>query len=342
MIHCQNNRSTIVPYLAVLAILTLSCLALPTASAYSVINGEITPAQTPTLEPTPTPVLNNSKYDSLYSDFTIIRKIGTTRQTEKLNETYVHQGDTVCSGYTYDLSGVWGFSGAFGWWKNWWDEDTVYPQHTNKISGQPHLVRSVTLDEENWPIGNWYQMDYYRSDSADYSDPNWTYDFRKGNDFAFKIQYCPYSFSGGMPGSVSNGYSGEGNTVNSSGIKIALPTNITGDISHAITSSDLTDLNVTYSTNATMYIQSGNTTIEVPVTVQATAPAEVKAVIDSANGKTVTVPQQEQTGEVTAAQTTIPLPTETLEFVTPKSPVPIGIIIIAIAIGGIILWARRH
>ena len=72
--------------------------------------------------------------------------------------TYVHQGDSINQSETYDLSGVYGFSGELGWWKNWYEEgdDHIEPDVIMDLNTMRYKM--VYIDEK-WKIGNWYQWD---------------------------------------------------------------------------------------------------------------------------------------------------------------------------------------
>lgn len=88
---------------------------------------------------------------------------------------YVEQGMKINQTEVYDLSGVYGFSGELGWWKNWYDEgsDTEEPDKIIDLNDMNYY--NVTLDPAVWNLGNWYQWDGVGKNNH-------------GNTFVFKVQ----------------------------------------------------------------------------------------------------------------------------------------------------------
>ena len=91
---------------------------------------------------------------------------------------YVEQGMKINQTEVYDLSGVYGFSGELGWWKNWYDEGSDTEEPDKIIDLNKMNYHNVTLDPAVWNLGNWYQWDGLNKNNH-------------GNTFVFRVMPKP-------------------------------------------------------------------------------------------------------------------------------------------------------
>lgn len=92
--------------------------------------------------------------------------------------SYVMQGDNISQGFYYDLSGVYGWSGILGSWKNDYNAGYTLPDYiVNLGDGDMH---KVLIDKERWNPGRWYQIDSYVAN--EYGNA-----FKSGNNYVFYV-----------------------------------------------------------------------------------------------------------------------------------------------------------
>lgn len=116
-----------------------------------------------------------------------------------LYEDYVHQGDTIYLGKTYDLTGVSGLSYEYAYWSDWKKEDTdCNPDKVVDIRYYRTFTtkNSVYLDPEVWNVGRWYAWNGYECNITYYdfeSQERKTHDepFQSENKFLFTIAIAP-------------------------------------------------------------------------------------------------------------------------------------------------------
>jgi hypothetical protein len=71
---------------------------------------------------------------------------------------YVEQGSTITQGETYDLEGVYGWTGKLAWWGKWYDEGgTNNPAVIVDLND--YKTYAVYIDPDLFQVGNWYQWD---------------------------------------------------------------------------------------------------------------------------------------------------------------------------------------
>jgi hypothetical protein len=110
-------------------------------------------------------------------------------------DLYVHQGDTLYLGKTYDLSGASGISYFFAHWNNWKNESTdCHPDQIVDINyirtlNQP---RATLLSSDKWSVGNWYYWDWWECNITHYNSITHKSEAATGplqadNKFAFEI-----------------------------------------------------------------------------------------------------------------------------------------------------------
>lgn len=89
---------------------------------------------------------------------------------------WVTQGSVINQTETYDLRGVYGFSGKLGWWKSSWDEgaDDIEPDVIIDLNEKKNYA--VYIDPKEWNVGNWYQWDGVGKNGH-------------GNTFVFRVNY---------------------------------------------------------------------------------------------------------------------------------------------------------
>lgn len=88
---------------------------------------------------------------------------GDKPQNDIYNKT-VMPGDTIVLGRTYDFTNVLGVSKKFAWWKDKTVEAVdCHPDIINSVSyidtNGKIKQDNVTLDPENWTVGDWWQWD---------------------------------------------------------------------------------------------------------------------------------------------------------------------------------------
>ena len=81
-----------------------------------------------------------------------------------LFELSVHPGDTVIQGRSYDLTPVYGFTGAFAHWNSYQDQglncNPDYIINTSYIvSNGRNTPKNIYFDPSKWPRGDWFQWD---------------------------------------------------------------------------------------------------------------------------------------------------------------------------------------
>lgn len=92
--------------------------------------------------------------------------------------SYVMQGENISQGLYYDLSGVYGWSGILGSWKNDYNAGYTLPDYTVNVGDEN--AHRVLIDAERWHTGRWYQLDKYESN--EYGNA-----FRNGNNYVFYV-----------------------------------------------------------------------------------------------------------------------------------------------------------
>jgi len=97
------------------------------------------------------------------------------------NNSYVHQGENISQGFFYDLTGIYGFSGKVGHWKNSDDAGFTYPDNVMDLGGTPY---SVYIDPAKFVTGKWYQFD---GGFCNKEDTFCTYSFGSGNAYVFYV-----------------------------------------------------------------------------------------------------------------------------------------------------------
>jgi hypothetical protein len=71
---------------------------------------------------------------------------------------YVTQGSSINMSGTYDLEGVYGWTGKLAWWKTYYEEDTeIEPDVIIDLNNLK--TYAVYIDPSVWKLGNWYQWD---------------------------------------------------------------------------------------------------------------------------------------------------------------------------------------
>lgn len=93
------------------------------------------------------------------------------------NNSYVHQGQNISQGNYYDLSGVYGWTGVLGHWKD--DYSVGYLLPDNTIDLNVGNIHTVYIDPLLVPTGKWYQLDKNRDSDG--------YMFQNGNSYVFYV-----------------------------------------------------------------------------------------------------------------------------------------------------------
>jgi hypothetical protein len=81
-----------------------------------------------------------------------------------LYELEVHPNDNLLQGRSYDLTKVYGVSGQFAHWNNYWNQgldchpDYIVNTSYIKTNGQVN-PKNVYMDPAKWPRGDWFQWD---------------------------------------------------------------------------------------------------------------------------------------------------------------------------------------
>lgn len=92
--------------------------------------------------------------------------------------SYVMQGDNISQGFYYDLSGVYGWSGILGSWKNDYNAGYTLPDYTVNIGDEN--AHKVLIDQKRWNPGRWYQIDKYEANEFGNA-------FKSGNNYVFYV-----------------------------------------------------------------------------------------------------------------------------------------------------------
>ena len=92
--------------------------------------------------------------------------------------SYVMQGDNISQGLYYDLSGVYGWSGILGNWKNDYNAGYTVPDYIVNIADED--MHKVLIDSTRWNPGRWYQIDKYKANEFGNA-------FKSGNNYVFYV-----------------------------------------------------------------------------------------------------------------------------------------------------------
>jgi hypothetical protein len=95
----------------------------------------------------------------------------------EVNNSYVHQGQNISQGNYYDLSGVYGWTGILGHWKDEYSAGYLYPD--DSIDLNVGNIHKVYIDPLLVPTGKWYQLDKNRDSDG--------YMFQNGNSYVFYV-----------------------------------------------------------------------------------------------------------------------------------------------------------
>lgn len=105
--------------------------------------------------------------------------------------SYVMQGDNISQGFYYDLSGVYGWSGILGSWKNDYNAGYTVPDYVVSIGDEN--MHKVLIDSTRWKPGRWYQIDKYEANEFGNA-------FKSGNNYVFYV--VKNTTARGMPSAV--------------------------------------------------------------------------------------------------------------------------------------------
>jgi hypothetical protein len=105
------------------------------------------------------------------------------------NGSYVHQGENISMGQCYDLGGVYGFTGKFGWWKDSENAGMGYPDKIVDLGDlKPH---HLTCIDDQFVPGEWYQWDGYNCEKDSFC----TSGFGRGNSYVFAVVARPVNMT---------------------------------------------------------------------------------------------------------------------------------------------------
>jgi hypothetical protein len=190
------------------------------------------------------------------------------------NGSYIYQGQNISQGLYYDLSGVFGWSGILGHWKDSYNIGNTLPDDVINLNSMN--PKWVYIDPVTWKPGKYFQLDEYNTKSSD---------FYHGNNYVFYVVKADVSKNTQIKPEFSNN---------------------------------------TLIYNATAYIWDGNKSVEVTIT----SSVQSQSTIPPAAMHTIII------------ETPTEIPTKELVMVTPRTPLPIYLVILSILLG-VILW-RRH
>ena len=244
------------------------------------------------------------------------------------NGSYVHQGENISQGDYYDLSGIYGWSGILANWNDDYDYAGITnPDHT--VILRPATLYSTYIDPSIFPVGKWYQFDGgvgcyggttttsnnggtilgYTSPTPTYSEADLcTNGFGNGNAFVFQVVAPP-----AMSQQERTVIYTSNITISQNGTDIRIPVTYT-------------QVQTYYGTPEPTINSSTSGTIEIPTPLPTAPPASAQPVnpdVQDQNGIPIN-------GGVSGAT-----------VVTEKSPVPIGVLVLAVLASLVVMRQKK-